>query len=271
MHSWILGWMPWKTAPAARPGGVILRRGARLLTVGSSRAAPTAPDPATLKQDAQLLREVFHVVLLREPASSREFDAFMGPIAQGGSIEGTYNGIVNSTFYHNLEERANPASPATLRVFSRELIRLEGDLPHPTDFDIDPPLSVAKVSQRFRKASLFYLKRVLANEGLKVIEAQEDLDRSVVSGRVPGSEKRVAPGGTHLALWYGEWAAALAREKVDFGIPLRNLPDPAFHRQWAAHATEDRLSWEVLNRLHRLLNAAEARGAVASGFLRKSG
>lgn len=255
LHSWVADWLSAGRAPAMASAGL------RSPSPSPSKAAQVSSD-RLLRQDAQLLREMFHVVLLRDPSSVEEFGYFMGPITQGGSIEGTYNGIVNSDMYHRLEEREGPASPEALRVFSRELIRLEEDLPRPTDFDIAPPLDVAKVSERFRKYSVFYLKRVLANEALKVIEAKETLDKTGSSGHASDSGKR-AGSGKSLDAWYGRWAAALAREHVDFGIPLRNVTDPEFHRQWAAHATEDRLSWEVLNRVHRLLDAAEAGGMSA--------
>jgi hypothetical protein len=62
-----------------------------------------------------------------------------------------------------------------------------------------------------------------------------------------------------LALWYGKWAANMASRKVDFGLALRNKPSPEFHARWARQAPPDRLKWEVLNRLHRVLNEAERR------------
>ena len=59
-----------------------------------------------------------------------------------------------------------------------------------------------------------------------------------------------------MALWYSRWVVHMASRNVDFGVALRNKPDEAFHYKWALTAAEDRLKWEVLNRVHRVLNEA---------------
>ena len=57
-----------------------------------------------------------------------------------------------------------------------------------------------------------------------------------------------------LALWYSKWVVHMAQLNVDFGIPLRNKPDDEFHYNWVLNNSNDRVMWEVLNRLHRVLN-----------------
>lgn len=222
----------------------------RVRSVAQQKAPALPAIPAQqLKEDAQLLREVFRVVLLRDPSSPEEFNDILSALAQGGTIEGAYNGMVSSESYHALEAQASLASDQALQVFSEELIELEKELPQPTDFDIAAPLTGPKVFARFRQASIYTLKRVLANEALKVMEAKEGIDRPV------GTE-HAAPSA-NLVSWYSQWASRLAMRKVDFGLSLRNSPDPLFHSQWAAHAPRDRLTWEVLNRVHRLLDFAQ--------------
>ena len=95
--------------------------------------------------------------------------------------------------------------------------------------------------QVFEGASLYTLKRVAGDEALKVINHHQQL-------------------GT-LASWYGAFAARQAASGVDFGLELRNKADEAFHKHWADRvlksSQQDRLIWEVLNRVHRTINRAE--------------
>ena len=45
-------------------------------------------------------------------------------------------------------------------------------------------------------------------------------------------------------------------ENDDLIRRAQQLKDESFHREWALQLPVDRLKWEVLNRLHRLLNDA---------------
>ena len=248
--------------------------------------------------NAEILQEMIRVVLLKEPSDRSTFSGFVDTMNQGLSIEGLYNGFTLSSEYRDLETRSPVASGEAVKIFVEELVQLELELPQPTVFDersalpiprpvqpgeVEPaPIggpengnggfardlsfpgakaSVVPVSGTtavatatpagqpltreggmaiFGRASILTLKRVLGSEGLKVIRA-----------------KKATPDG--LSLWYGKFAARLATRGVDFGIALRNKADEAFHVQWAKSATEDQLVWEVLNRLHRLLNAANTK------------
>ena len=48
----------------------------------------------------------------------------------------------------------------------------------------------------------------------------------------------------------------MAQRNVNYGIALRNKADEAFHYKWAVENAGDPVKWEVLNRLHRVLNEA---------------
>src|SRR4051794_11900556 len=96
VDSWVASWMI-EPLEETRLAPVPLR---------AHRRIPPRSHETVLRGDAQLLREVFRVVLLREPANAGEFNAYLSPIAQGGSIEGVYNGIVYSGSYKQLEETA---------------------------------------------------------------------------------------------------------------------------------------------------------------------
>ncbi len=234
---------------------------------------PVSSDVAAL----ELVTEMVRVVLEKNPAEfsdPREKEAFVGSVQsmmQGASLEGLYNGFIHSSSYRRLEVAYPGATPEALDVFAEELAYLELEFPEPTVFGeaaakplivlsagelessgapekghVIPPSESRKnleglkseYKKVFAQASVFTLKRVLGDEALRVI-----------------GEKRRVPGG--LVSWYPRWAARLALQKVDFGIPSRNEVIEEFHHQWVTHVTDDQLSWEVLNRLHRLIGAAQ--------------
>ncbi|MCM2278819.1 MAG: hypothetical protein NDJ89_12155 [Oligoflexia bacterium] len=248
--------------PAASP-----RPEARLLGDNAQRAL----------ENRELLREIFAIALGRDPMSPNagnrsEFSGLLATLNQGASLEGIYNGLTHSSDYRELELSGGQAVPAQLRVFSGVLGLLEPELPAPTVFrpsdarplkvlSLDslleepkpepaPSFKPGDTASIFAGASVYTLKRVAGDEAMKVIAA-----------------KQAAP--EKLADWYGTWAVRMLSFGVDFGIDLRNKPEEGFHRHWARQAPQDRLLWEVLNRVHRVLNAAgasvEARPAAQSG------
>lgn len=204
---------------------------------------PAKPSPKPVSSDEQrkadlgsMLHEMFEVVLLREPVGSGEFDSLWSPLLQGASVEGVYNGFVHSSHYQELEQKTGHATPVAVKIYFQEIAVLEAGLPHASDLsDVQPD-----------QASLFKLKRVLGDEALKVIDA-----------------KKAKPAD--LAAWYGPWAARISAMKVNLGLPLRSNTDPKFHENWVLQELKqpngmDHVVWEVLNRVHRVLNEAEERG-----------
>jgi hypothetical protein len=189
---------------------------------------------------------------------------------QGGTLEGVFNGFAHSADFRQLETATPGTTPAALRAFAEELNAIESELPVRTAFTRESarPLAPVVAPDRIRPraararpapaasasperwvtdyvttfagASRFTLKRVLADEALKLI----DFKRSI------------AP--ETLAEWYGNWVARICGRGVDFGLELRNKADAPFHRAWARTAAPDRLTWEVLNRLLRVINHESA-------------
>lgn len=214
---------------------------------------PQNVEEKKLYESSQLLHEMFQVVLLREPYGPEEFGIYVNTLSQGGSLEGIYNGIVNSDQYHKLESTPAPAYPATVKLFAQLISPLQKELAktaiHPTDLGANPPFDVAQYEKLYAKASFFELKRFLGDEAMKVVEAK--------LGKGDSREE--------LAQWYSNWVVQMTGQMVDFGIPLRNRPDQAFHHDWVmslnADVVSDRVIWEVLNRVHRTLNAAEAKAS----------
>lgn len=226
------------------------------------------------KAHAELLQEVYRVVFLKEPKDRAEFGSFVDSLNQGASFEGIYNGFTHSSDYRKLEIAQSGASPEALKAFGEELAFLEVELPSPTIFSaadaqplsfpvqpgVDPnenvgspaamPSAVASTAPRadikkltesytqlFVGASIFTLKRILGDEALKVMTLKKEYPEK-------------------MAHWYSQWVVRIAARNVDFGISLRNQANEELHYHWALQATEDRIKWEVLNRLHRVLNEA---------------
>lgn len=252
-----------------------------VLTGGKAPGAQASPKPSeapnpvaedfssqnarNAKSNAELLHEVFVVVFIREPKDRGEFGSLVDSMNQGASIEGMYNGFTHSSDYRRLELANAGASPEALQAFGEELAILEAELPTPVEFDaqaapVDKPhadgvnvieygkapqsgtrVDIKALSDKYTKqfvgASIYTLKRILGDEALRVITVKKEYPEK-------------------LALWYSKWVVHMAARGVDYGIALRNKPDEQFHYKWALSAGEDRVKWEVLNRVHRLLNEA---------------
>ena len=188
------------------------------------------------KINSEILHEIILVVFDREPGELQEFKSkgdfgnWADTLNQGASFEGVYNGFTHSSEYRKLETLAGKAPQEAFKVFSEELAVL---------ISAEPDKEIVPLSQEalrpYKGLSLYGLKRVLGDEALRI-----------VNDRGTDREK--------LAQWYSKWVIHMTQRKVDFGIPLRNNPDANFHYKWALASSEDQLKWEILNRLHRLLN-----------------
>jgi hypothetical protein len=272
--------------PEARPSGAPAPSASEDPSGFSSEAAKQS------KANAELLQEMFRVVFMREPKDRSEFGSYVDSLNQGASLEGIYNGFTHSSEYRKIEMANTNASPEALKLFARELAALQAELPEVTPFDersgqalampvqvgVDPapvtggqsagdgvnvieygkkeepmaaakppgqaspaPVNVQALSEKYATlfvgSSIYTLKRVLGDEALKVVGAKKQFKDK-------------------LALWYSKFAVRTATMGVDFGISQRSLTNEDFHFKWAFSANEDRVSWEILNRLHRLLNEA---------------
>ena len=202
-------------------------------TRGGSEALNTGLSPSArqAKANAELLHEMYKVVFDHEPADRGEFGNLVDSMNQGASLEGMYNGFVHSSEYARLEESGTQASPGASKYFLEE-VRIFGKELTPKA-QLDDPGAISR-------SSIYALKRILGDEALKVIWSKKTSTEN-------------------LAAWYSLFAVHSAEKGVDFGIPLRNKSDDAFHRAWAKTASSDSLEWEVLNRVHRLLNFANQR------------
>ena len=119
-----------------------------------------------------------------------------------------------------------------------------------------PSANPAEYAKLFIGASIYTLKRILGEEVIKVM-----------------NEKNLYKGDQ--ALWFSKWAIRIHQRGIDFGslLPdprgpvltpaqvddqstLRNSGDENAQFKWVMENTPDRLAWEVLNRIHRIMNHA---------------
>ena len=240
---------------------------------GPESASTTLMGPAgqQAKANAELLSEIYRVVLLSEPKGRSSFGNFVDSMNQGASLEGVYNGFVHSSLYREAEQKFKGHTPAAMNRFIREMIVLlraeqhpvgffnedAEPLPTPVDLSQPPPAGAPPLRERsrpelpkieeliaqhlrqiFANASFFTLKRVLGDEVLKVLDEMK-------------SDPKLR------AQWYATQVVRMMEYQVNFGLALRNRPDFIFHRGWAETVSPDRLCWELLNREHRLLNQAQ--------------
>jgi|GEM_PF-977996 len=233
----------------------------------------------------QILQEMYRVVFLRETAGPAEYGALLSVLTQGASFEGVYNGLVANSEYRKLEAEGRPVGPLTIRLFAEELVYLQMEIPreertpivpdlakpmaaiefpaedsaeHPAPSSLpvpvpsqpapresmDPQMEAfrmrGEIERVFIGSNLFTMKRVLCTEVFKVFTAKK-------------------PRRPELASWFGKWAARVAERGVDFQYEERNSTDAPTYDDWAFGATTDRIQWEVLYRLHRMLNVSEGR------------
>ncbi|MGE4231791.1 MAG: hypothetical protein AB7F43_00535 [Bacteriovoracia bacterium] len=192
-------------------------------------------DVPTLDQrrvNGEFLKELYKVVLEKDLNSEAEFVRLMNVLDQGGHYDGLYNGIVYSSEYR--EKAQGVASARSLRFFVDTMVSLSKET--------EAPQVVEVFEKEGINQSVYFLKRRLGEEVLKTIELKADY-----------REK--------LASWYGKFTVQVnhvAKEiNLDLGFPQRSNNDEMYHYRWALEADFDRISWECLNRIHRVLNALQ--------------
>ncbi len=179
-----------------------------------------------------LVTEMQEQVLGRAVKNSADVDGWANVLSQRGSIEGVYHGFVLSSEYAALEK--GRADLKAVRFFSQEMAAL--DNPNLADTQDVVRLAREKYAKEYMTAPLFTLKRFLGDKIIKESNARkEDKER--------------------LAAWYASFAVRWAAAGVPFGLPQRNKTDEAFHYRWAKENNLGVIQWELLNRVHRVMNA----------------
>jgi hypothetical protein len=191
-----------------------------------------------------LVTEMLEQVYARPVSSNETVDNWANVFSQRGSMEGVYRGMVLSTDYAALE--TGRADLKALRFFAQEMSAM--DHPNAKDSDDAVKALAEKYAKEYMGRPLFTLKRIL---GDRVIEEAE---------RRKGDKDR-------LATWYANFVGRWTKAGVPFGLPQRDKPDEAFHFKWATENNLGMLEWELLNRVHRVLNAY---GGVAAAVAPKA-
>ncbi len=268
----------WVKAPASDAGAVGQSNSQATPPPSASEvplASPAGGAPALsraeqAKRNSEILGEIHRVVFVEEATDASSFGNMVDSMNQGASLEGVYNGYVHSSAYKEKEKKSPVITPDGLKVFVEELVELEVELEAPTEFDLvegellpnrmkaperpkqldfdrAPSPSPGVGQENLKKAltekylgvfvgqSVFALKRILGDEALMV-----------------AANKRAA--ASQFASWYAKWVVRIHSRKIDFGLELRNRADEGFHFAWALKQDSDVVQWEILNRVHRILN-----------------
>lgn len=260
-------WNEWKQYLAGGPNPWVVRSPRPRPTDSGTPEDLASPAVQAARAHREQISEAMRIVLDQESVDAETFTGLVSALNQGASFEGVYNGLVHSSAYRE-RELSRPDSTVEARAAFAEMLweleraltstveitsRMSETLSRPVDPAREAGTTSAAPTQltdahqaeavdwqaacraMFARASIFTLKRVAGDVLLDVI-AEKHADRAA------------------LAKWFADWSAHLANRGVDFGLALRNRPDAAFHQAWALHASTDQLTWEALNRLHRVLN-----------------
>jgi hypothetical protein len=254
---------------------------AELLNTGPGTGPDAAVSSGAAKANQELMSEILTVVfhqkaITENPEFRSEFGSLANSLNQGASLEGIYRGIVMGGKYRALENQTGAALPKALKIFARELIWVQLEMKQPTRYtagDSNRPLEIdfpegtkteevfdapvddtmavnttavqsvvksdpreSDIQKMFLGSSVYILKRVLAEEVMRKIDELKSSPRD-------------------LAQWYAQFVMRMAESKVDFGLEQRNQADFDLHFRWAMTASQDRIIWESLNRVHRVLNS----------------
>ena len=204
--------------------------------------------------NADFVREMYRVTLLRD-VRNEEIGRAMNALDQGGHYEALYNGVVYAEEFREKEKGVAPVGALT--AFTAIMAQLSLDqkfdplkIQAPDESDtgtgaaVGPPQPSEadrttvkdEIEREAITKSTYWMKQRLGEELLKTIDLKKEY-----------REK--------LASWYGHFTVALNKRGVDFGLPERNKTDEYFHYKWALDADEDRLKWECINRVERIINA----------------
>jgi len=213
----------------------------------------------------EVVPEMYRVLLRKNPPP-QDYEGWVEVLTQGASLEGVYRGLVTSSGYRSLETRGPKISLSSLEYWVRDwkksasFFRACGDRipsliwsdrlaqasplfpsdPQPVISQEGKPPGINSSFQEwvefFSETSVATFARVMTNLYLR------------------GSQE--CPQSSRMD-WYGPWAADVARRArerhINLGHELRLRDSAEFHRVWAGQMTLDRVHWEMVNKINRLL------------------
>jgi hypothetical protein len=227
------------------------------------------PDPAPTPQaslpplqqpslrTAEWLREMIEVIYALPLEKAYEltgdqsglepwFWSWANVMEQGASVEGVYHGLILSGAYQQLEKNdKNPVNIDVFKNFVNLLDIIQSELPERTEFETGFKSAttsaewIAHYQSLFKSKNKYVLKRVLGGEVLKLAS---------VAFSSPERQKG-------FLAFYLRFVGLTGKMHNDFGHIERNKKEALFHSQWYLKASRDQVTWELLNRIHRLLNS----------------
>lgn len=189
-----------------------------------------------------LVKEMQEQILVRPANNDQDINGWANVLSQRGSIEGVYHGFVLSAEY-NSKETGKPAIKA-VRFFAQEMAAFD----YPNAKDGDPELTKAaeKYAVENMATPLFTMKRLLGDRILKEsIARKNDKER--------------------LASWYSGFVGRWSKAGVLFGHKQRDTGTEAYHYRWALDNNLGMIQWELLNRMHRIMNNYGGLSTPSSG------
>lgn len=179
-----------------------------------------------------MVNEMIEQVFGRRVKDKSEVEGWANVLSQRGSVEGVYHGLVLSAEYAELEK--GRADVKALRFFAHEMAMLDS----PASSEQDPKIKAASegIARANMTTPLFAMKRELAEKVIREADKRKDNKDT-------------------LAAWYSAMAARWAKLGVDLGLPQRNKAEEIFHFNWAKENNLGMIQWELLNKVHRLMNS----------------
>lgn len=231
------------------------------------------------ERNTQLVTEMVQVLWQSNPQASDDFRGWVHALNEGASVEGIYRAFTHSDRYRELEVSNPGSSAAAVSTFEKEIsvfFKLMGEkpdfnfsdaLPSPTipPPGVEPstegpnagvnvvdfsggvsPKERKRLARIFSGASIFTLKRLLGEKALQ------------------WTAKNLAGSGwskkKEFSKWYEAWVLRMIGDyPIDFGLPDRSRAEAGFHEKWALQASTNQIVWEILNRVHRVLNERNRR------------
>lgn len=186
------------------------------------------------------ITELYHQAYARPLIDKKAQAAWINVLSQGASIEGVYRGLVQNSEYEALEQGI--AAEAARQFFVKEMVRIRGLLEAwaaktPEERTKLEQTYEAELSAKVAAIPLFTLKRLLGDRWLSLMAVLGKQSR-------PKLEEVVAQAAS-------EWAAL----GIDLGYAERNHKDVAKHLSFAEQSSLGRIQWEVLVKIHRIMNS----------------
>jgi hypothetical protein len=179
-----------------------------------------------------LVKEMQEQILVRPANNDQDINGWANVLSQRGSIEGVYHGFVLSSEY-GAKETGKPELKA-VRFFAQEMAAF--DFPNAKDGDPEIAKAAEKYAKENMSTPLFAMKRFLGDRILK-----ESIARKADKER--------------LASWYSGFVGRWSKAGVAFGHKQRDSGTEAYHYKWALDNNLGMVQWELLNRMHRIMNA----------------